>query len=38
MSSRVFSQRHQWMLFGGFVLALVFSVSGREIPFLYFQF
>jgi len=38
MSSRIFSQRNQWILFAGFLVALLFSMSGREIPFLYFQF
>jgi alginate O-acetyltransferase complex protein AlgI len=38
MSSRVFSQRSQWILLAGFLVGLVFSMSGREIPFLYFQF
>ena len=38
MSSRVFSKRNQWILFGAFLVALIFSLSSKEIPFLYFQF
>ncbi len=38
ISSRAFSTKAQWLLFAIFLVALIFSLSSNEIPFLYFQF
>lgn len=38
IAARVFSIRTRWILFAIFLVALVFSMSSSEIPFLYFQF
>ena len=38
MSGRTFSPRARGLLFAIFVVALLASLSSREIPFLYFQF
>lgn len=38
ISKRVFEPRVQYFLLGVFVIALIFTLSSREIPFLYFQF
>jgi alginate O-acetyltransferase complex protein AlgI len=38
MHSREFATGTQWLLFALFALALLFSVSSSQIPFLYFQF
>lgn len=38
MAERTFSTGQQWLLFALFVPALLLSMSGVEIPFLYFQF
>lgn len=38
ISHRDFSAWAHYLLFGAFILALLLSLSSREIPFLYFQF
>ncbi len=38
MNQREFPVRVQYLLFAAFAFALLFSLSSREIPFLYFQF
>jgi alginate O-acetyltransferase complex protein AlgI len=38
IAERTFARPIQWILFASFVVALAFSLSSREIPFLYFQF